>query len=132
MSAPQSEWDTSYEWKAVTLLTLGFGLVGLDRWIIAPLFPSMMKDLGLDYQALGNLIGALGLAWGVFAIVAGGLSDRLGRVTSLTESSAESSRSSDRRGLRVRGNPWRCQLEPGFLRGRIVRSCDRRNGRGRE
>ncbi|MGU4703826.1 MFS transporter, partial [Burkholderia cepacia] len=25
-----NEWDTSYEWKAVTLLALGFGLVGLD------------------------------------------------------------------------------------------------------
>jgi predicted MFS family arabinose efflux permease len=79
MSNTDKPWDTNYEWKAVTLLTLGFGLVGLDRWIIAPLFPSMMKDLGLDYQDLGNLIGALGLAWGVFAIVAGGLSDRLGR-----------------------------------------------------
>lgn len=79
MTNSQAQWDTSYEWKAVTLLTLAFGLVGLDRWIIAPLFPSMMQDLGLDYQALGNLIGALGLAWGVFAIVAGGLSDRLGR-----------------------------------------------------
>jgi len=72
-------WDTSYEWKAVTLLTLGFGLVGLDRWIIAPLFPSMMKDLQLNYQDLGNIVGALGLAWGIFAVVAGGLSDRVGR-----------------------------------------------------
>ncbi len=68
----------SYEWKAVTLLGLGFGLVGLDRWIIAPLFPSMMKDLDLGYQQLGNLIGILGLAWGFFAIVMGGLSDRIG------------------------------------------------------
>jgi predicted MFS family arabinose efflux permease len=72
-------WDTSYEWKSVTLLTLGFGLVGLDRWIIAPLFPSMMKDLLLNYQDLGNIVGALGLAWGIFAVVAGGLSDRVGR-----------------------------------------------------
>ena len=40
-------WDTSYEWKAVTLLALGFGLVGLDRWLIAPLFPAIMKDLHL-------------------------------------------------------------------------------------
>ena len=47
--------DTSYEWKAVTLLGLGFGLVALDRWIIAPLFPFMMKDLGLGYQELGNI-----------------------------------------------------------------------------
>jgi len=72
------KWDTSYEWKAVTLLGLGFGLVGLDRWIIAPLFPAMMKDLGLGYQQLGNLIGVLGLSWGFFAIVMGGLSDRIG------------------------------------------------------
>jgi predicted MFS family arabinose efflux permease len=71
--------DKSYELKVVILLTLGFGLVGLDRWIIAPLFPAMMQDLNLNYQDLGNLIGALGLAWGVFAVVAGGLSDRLGR-----------------------------------------------------
>jgi predicted MFS family arabinose efflux permease len=71
--------DSSYEWKAVTLLTLGFGLVGLDRWIIAPLFPSMMKDLNLNYQDVNNIVGALGLSWGVFAILAGGLSDRIGR-----------------------------------------------------
>ena len=77
--ADQKTWDTSYEWKAVTLLGLGFGLVGLDRWIIAPLFPFMMKDLKMGYQDLGNLVGALGLCWGVFAIVMGGLSDRIGR-----------------------------------------------------
>jgi predicted MFS family arabinose efflux permease len=71
--------DASYEWKAVTLLTIGFGLVGLDRWIIAPLFPAIVKDLNLDYQDLGSLVGALGVAWGVFAVVGGGLSDRLGR-----------------------------------------------------
>jgi len=71
-------WDTSYEWKAVTLLGLGFGLVGLDRWIIAPLFPFMLRDLGLNFQDQGNIIGALGLAWGVFAIFSGRLSDAIG------------------------------------------------------
>jgi predicted MFS family arabinose efflux permease len=39
----------------------------------------MMKDLALNYQDLGNLVGALGIAWGVSAVVIGGLSDRLGR-----------------------------------------------------
>jgi MFS family permease len=73
------KWDTAYEWKAVTLLGLGFGLVGLDRWIIAPLFPFMMKDLNLSYQDLGNLVGILGLSWGVFAAVMGGVSDKIGR-----------------------------------------------------
>jgi len=52
-----------YEWKAVALLTVGFGLVGLDRWIIAPLFPSIMRDLRLSYQDLGNIIGILGITW---------------------------------------------------------------------
>ena len=79
MTTLQKPWDTSYEWKTVTLLTLAFGLVGLDRWIIAPLGPSIIKDLGLNSQSFGLLIGALGLAWGVFALIAGGLSDRIGR-----------------------------------------------------
>jgi len=71
-------WDTSYEWKAITLLGVGFGLVGLDRWIISPLFPFMTEDLGLNYQDLGNIVGALGLMWGVFAIFSGRLSDKIG------------------------------------------------------
>ncbi|MEV0693593.1 MFS transporter [Streptomyces sp. NPDC050388] len=73
------EYDVRYERSAVLLLSLGFGLVGLDRWIISPLFPSMMKELGLDYQDLGNIIGVLGLAWGCSSLLMGGLSDRLGR-----------------------------------------------------
>ncbi|MFH4268333.1 MFS transporter, partial [Acinetobacter baumannii] len=55
------KWDTSYEWKIVLLLTLGFGLVGLDRWIIAPLLPSIMRDLSLSYQDVGLIFGALGI-----------------------------------------------------------------------
>ncbi|WP_250490712.1 MFS transporter [Caballeronia sp. INML2] len=72
-------WGTSYEWKAVTLLALGFGLVGLDRWLIAPLFPAIMKDLHLTAQDVGNCIGVLGLSWGVFAALMGGISDKIGR-----------------------------------------------------
>ncbi|MCP1120217.1 MFS transporter [Robbsia andropogonis] len=74
-----TQWDTAYEWKAVTLLALGFGLVGLDRWLIAPLFPAIMKDLHLNAQDVGNCIGVLGLSWGVFAALMGGLSDKIGR-----------------------------------------------------
>ncbi len=73
------ERDSSYEWKAVLTVSLAFGLVGLDRFILPPLFPSMMKDLPLTYQDLGNLVGCLGIAWGFSAIVVGSLSDRLGR-----------------------------------------------------
>lgn len=71
--------DTGYERKTLVLMGLGFGLVGLDRWIIAPLFPHIMQDLGLNYQQLGNLIGILSLTWGAWAIAMGRLSDRIGR-----------------------------------------------------
>jgi predicted MFS family arabinose efflux permease len=72
-------WDTSYEFKAVLILSLAFGLVGIDRFILPPLFPAMMKDLNLNYQDVGNLVGILGVAWGVAAIFAGNISDRIGR-----------------------------------------------------
>jgi MFS family permease len=75
----ESQTDPAYERRVVALLTFGFGLTGLDRWIISPLFPTMAKDLHLSYQDMGSLIGALGIAWGVFSIIGGGLSDRVGR-----------------------------------------------------
>lgn len=72
-------WSPSYEWKAVLLLALGFGLVGVDRWLVAPLFPFIMKDLGLNFKQLGAVIGILGIGWGVTSIAIGAASDRLGR-----------------------------------------------------
>jgi MFS family permease len=77
--AGNRDWDTTYEWRIVTLLTIGFGLVGLDRWVISALFPAMAQDLHLNYQELGAIIGALGIAWGLFSIIGGGLGDRFGR-----------------------------------------------------
>ena len=71
--------DTAYERKTLVLLGLGFGLVGLDRWIVAPLFPHMMRDLGLNFQQLGSLIGILSVTWGIWAIAMGPVSDRIGR-----------------------------------------------------
>jgi MFS family permease len=79
MKITRSEkWDTRYEWKAVSLLALGFGLVGIDRFMILPLFPVMAKDLHLDYQDLGNITGVLAVAWGFSALFMGRLSDRFG------------------------------------------------------
>lgn len=72
-------WDPRYEFKAVALLALGFGMVGLDRFIINPLFPVMQKELGLDYQDLGLISAVLALTWGVASIFSGRLSDRVGR-----------------------------------------------------
>ncbi|HTI68139.1 MAG TPA: MFS transporter [Caulobacteraceae bacterium] len=76
-------WDTNYEWKTVALLTIGFGLVGLDRWVLADLAglpaSTMVADLGLKPQDIGNLISVLGVAWGISSLFMGNLSDLFGR-----------------------------------------------------
>ncbi|MBI2771941.1 MAG: MFS transporter [Burkholderiales bacterium] len=76
---PATTWDRRYEFKAVGLLALGLGMVGLDRFIINPLFPVMQKDLGLNYQDLGLISGVLALTWGLASVYAGRLADRIGR-----------------------------------------------------
>jgi len=68
-----------YEWKAVLLLSLTFGILSLDRWLVAPLFPIIMKDLNLNYQDIGMLAGVLALTWGLFSAILGGISDKVGR-----------------------------------------------------
>lgn len=78
-TTPAQAWDVRYETEAVGLLALGFGMVGLDRFIINPLFPVMQKDLGLNYQDLGLISAVLALTWGVASIFSGRLSDRIGR-----------------------------------------------------
>lgn len=74
-----SSWDVKYEWKTVALMSLGFGLVGVDRFMVMPMFPVMAKDLGLDYQDMGQIAAALAFSWGVAAVFVGNLSDRVGR-----------------------------------------------------
>lgn len=74
----ETESTGGYQWKAVTLLALGFGLVGLDRFMVIPMFPTLMNELGLNYQDLGHITGILSITWGISAIVMGRISDEIG------------------------------------------------------
>jgi len=71
-------WNVRYEQKTVMLLSLGFGLVGFDRFMILPLFPVMKTSLHLSYGDLGIVLGVLSIAWGASSIMAGRLADRFG------------------------------------------------------
>ena len=51
--APEINRPKGYEWKAITLMSLGLGLVGIDRFTIVPLMPVL--------QALGTSIAVIGL-----------------------------------------------------------------------
>jgi MFS family permease len=79
----EKSWDTSYEWKIILLLSVTFGLVGLDRFVLPIILGSpnstMAKDLGLTPQDGGTLAGYLGMAWGISAFVMGYMADKLGR-----------------------------------------------------
>jgi MFS family permease len=70
----------------VAVLALGFGLVGIDRFLITTLFPVIARDLHLDYGDIGIITGALAIAWGTAALFVGNLSDRIGRRRVLTAS----------------------------------------------
>jgi MFS family permease len=72
-------WDTGYEVNAVTLLSLGFGLVGLDRFVILPMFPTIMKSLHLSYPNLGEITGILSITLGIAAMFTGRISNLVGR-----------------------------------------------------
>lgn len=70
--------DAGYERRAVILLSLGFGLVGFDRMMILPLFPTLARELSLTYTDIGIVTGALAISWAFCALFAGHLSDTFG------------------------------------------------------
>ena len=81
-----ANFDARLEFRAVVILSLGFGLVGIDRFLISTMFPVIALDLHLNYGDIGAITGALAIAWGVSALFMGNLSDHIGRRFVLTVS----------------------------------------------
>lgn len=67
------------ETATVAVMAAGFGLVGIDRFLITTMFPTIARDLHLNYADIGAITGALAIAWGLAALFMGNLSDRIGR-----------------------------------------------------
>ncbi|HEY2686649.1 MAG TPA: MFS transporter [Steroidobacteraceae bacterium] len=67
------------ELRTVVVMSLGFGLVGIDRFLISTLYPVIARELNLNYGDIGIITGALAIAWGTSALLMGNLSDRIGR-----------------------------------------------------
>ncbi len=65
-------WDTGYEWKIILILSLTFGLVGLDRFHPAGAVPGLHGRAGPDLSGSrqpgrypGHFLGHLGLCHGL-------------------------------------------------------------------
>jgi predicted MFS family arabinose efflux permease len=86
MSTLAAEFRTArrQEIMTVVVLSLGFGLVGIDRFLISTMYPVIARDLRLSYGDIGLITGALAIAWGISALFMGNLSDRIGRRRVLT------------------------------------------------
>lgn len=67
------------DWRLVALMSLGFGLVSIDRFMISTLMPVMSKDLGLRYHDIGIITGALAFSWGIASLLMGNKADHIGR-----------------------------------------------------
>lgn len=85
-NSPSPPGGACREMRAVGTLALGFGLVGIDRYLISTLFPVIARDLHLGYGDIGTITGALAIAWGIAALIMGNLSDHVGRRRVLTGS----------------------------------------------
>lgn len=69
----------SREIKIIAVLSAGFGLVGIDRFLISTMYPVIAKDLNLGYGDIGTISGALAIAWSLSSLFMGNISDRIGR-----------------------------------------------------
>lgn len=71
--------EVAHEMRSVTILALGFGLVGIDRFLISTMFPTIARDLNLGYSDIGTIAGVLAFSWGIAALFMGNAADRIGR-----------------------------------------------------
>ncbi|MFC8342195.1 MFS transporter [Streptomyces sp. NPDC057280] len=68
-----------YEYRLLLILFLAFGFVFFDRQALPFLAPYIAEDFHLSNTELGTLSGVLALTWALSGLVAGRLSDKLGK-----------------------------------------------------
>src|SRR5436853_2712529 len=82
--SPQAEAQTSADSPtSVRYLIVGLGflmavLLYVDRFAIAPIATTIIRDLGLDDEEFGRAVGLFFFAYALFQVPAGWLSDSLG------------------------------------------------------
>ncbi|MCX5812565.1 MAG: MFS transporter [Proteobacteria bacterium] len=68
-----------YSTRILLLLVCSWGMVGLERMVIAFVMPGIQQDFKLNYTQVGMVISAFGFAWAIGTWAMGSLSDYIGR-----------------------------------------------------
>jgi predicted MFS family arabinose efflux permease len=68
-----------YSTRLLILLAATWGMVGLERMVIAFVMPGIQQDFKLTYTQVGEIISVFGFAWAIGTWAIGSLSDYLGR-----------------------------------------------------
>jgi MFS family permease len=68
-----------YSTRILLLLVCSWGMVGLERMVIAFVMPGIQQDFKLNYTQVGMIISAFGFAWAIGTWAMGSLSDYIGR-----------------------------------------------------
>jgi predicted MFS family arabinose efflux permease len=67
--------------RLLLALVAAIFMINLDARVVTPLLPTIATDLGTTVAATGSIVTAYVLPYGLFQLVYGPLSDRLGKVT---------------------------------------------------
>lgn len=68
-----------YSTRLLILLAASWGMVGLERMVIAFVMPGIQQDFNLNYTQVGAIISVFGFAWAIGTWAMGSLSDYMGR-----------------------------------------------------
>ena len=68
-----------YSTRLLLLLMFSWGMIGLERMVMAFVMPAIQQDFKLSYTEVGALISAFGFAWALGTWSMGSLSDYIGR-----------------------------------------------------
>ncbi len=68
-----------YSTRVVFLMAVTFGIVGLERMVIAFVMPGIQQEFNLSYTQVGAIVSVFGFTWAIGSWLMGSISDYVGR-----------------------------------------------------
>jgi predicted MFS family arabinose efflux permease len=68
-----------YSSRVAILMAVTFGIVGLERMVIAFVMPGIQQEFNLSYTQVGAIVSVFGFTWAIGSWLMGSISDYVGR-----------------------------------------------------